>query len=150
MTTNTFWQYVLDHPETDWNYDWLSTNPNITWDIVKANPDKPWDYDWLSRNPNITWEIVKANPDKPWDYYELSSNPNITWDIVKANPDKPWDYDWLSTNQMENYVFPCCIMKRKAKERIEIIKEELMMKAWHPSRVEKLLEYYGMDWDEYI
>ena len=126
MTTNTFWQYVLDHPETDWNYDWLSTNPNITWDIVKANPDKPWDYDWLSTNPNITWDIVKANPDKEWKYY------------------------CLSTNRMENYVFPYCIMKRKAKERIEIIKEELMMKAWHPSRVEKLLEYYGMDWDEYV
>ena len=39
------------------NWDWLSSNPNITWEIVKANPDKPWD--WVGLSPNVTWENVK-------------------------------------------------------------------------------------------
>ena len=111
------------YPNAEWDYEFLSRNPNITWDIVKANLDKKWDYEFLSENSNITWDIVKANPDKPWSYENLSSNPNITWDmvqnnpnifdnyiwlsknpnitwdIVKANPDKRWNYFWLSMNK---------------------------------------------------
>ena len=40
--------------------------------FVKDNPDKPWDWQYLSSNPNITIEIVKANPNKPWDWKWLS------------------------------------------------------------------------------
>ena len=69
---------------------------------------------------------------------------------MKANPDKDWDYYWLSQNPMEKYQFPLCIMKRRAKERIEIIKEELISKVFHPSRVEKLVDLYGTDWDDYM
>ena len=135
-----WFQYILDNPDKGWNYKYLSYNPNITWEIVKANPDKDWNYYLLSGNPNITWEIVKANPEKPWNYCYLSANPNITWEIVKANPEKPWNYLYLSLNSMGKYDLPFCIMKRKAKERIEKIKEELIAKAWHPSRVERWLE----------
>ena len=45
-----WFQYILDHPDKQWNYEDLSRNPNITWEIVQANPDKPWDYDNLSIN----------------------------------------------------------------------------------------------------
>ena len=73
----------------------------------------------------------------------ISKNPSII-DLVEKYPEKPWDYYNLSTNPMEKYEFPLCVMKRRAKERIEIIKEELIAKAWHPSRVERWLEA-GMD-----
>ena len=56
-------------------------------DYIKLTPQKEWNYDYLSENPNITWDIVLANPDKAWNYACLSMNPNITWDIVSANPD---------------------------------------------------------------
>jgi len=128
----------------------LSKNPNITWDIVKENITKPWNYASLSTNPSITWEIIQANPDISWSYYWFCENPNISWDIVKANPTKDWDYIGLSCNPMEQYVFPTCIMKRKAKERTSKFKEELVMKMFHPSRVEKYIDYYGIDWEDYI
>ena len=51
--------------------------------LLKLYPDKEWDYKYLSQNPNITWDNVQNNPDKPWNYYWLSSNPNITWNNVK-------------------------------------------------------------------
>ena len=38
-------------------------------------------------------------------------------------------------------------MKRRAKERTSIIKEELIAKAWHPDRVQKWLDS-GMDIDD--
>jgi len=41
-------------------------------------------------------------------------------------------------------------MKRKAKERTSKFKEELVTKVFHPSRVEKWLDYYGTDWVDYI
>ena len=112
--------------------------------FILDNPEKGWDYWGLSKNPNITWEIVKKHPEFNWNYYGLSSNPNITWEIIKMNPEKPWDYQGLSMNPMEKYQFPLSIMKKRVNERIEIIKEELVAKAWHPSRVEKWLEC-GMD-----
>ena len=58
---------------------------------MEKHPAKPWDWNGLSSNPNITWDIVEKNPDKPWDWGVLSGNPNITWDIVEKNPDMPWD-----------------------------------------------------------
>jgi len=51
--------------------------------IIKENPDKIWDWDDLSSNPNITWDIIKNNLDKNWDWSDLSVKPNITWDIIK-------------------------------------------------------------------
>src|SRR5208337_2362322 len=50
------------------------TNHLLT--LLKLFPNKNWDWAWLSGNPNITFEIVKDNPDKNWDWACLSSNPN--------------------------------------------------------------------------
>ena len=50
-----WFQYILDHPEKDWNYAHLSRNPNVTWEMVQQNPQIKWDYQQLSINPNITW-----------------------------------------------------------------------------------------------
>jgi hypothetical protein len=98
---NQFEQYVIDNPNKDWNYTYLSRNENITFEIVQTIPDKDWDYFGLSQNSNITWRIVQDNPDIHWDYDWLSMNPNITWEIVEANPDKPWNFNRLSRNKFK-------------------------------------------------
>ncbi len=36
----------------EWSDKWFQ--------FIKDNPDKPWNYDYLSSNLNITWEIVQA------------------------------------------------------------------------------------------
>jgi len=41
-------------------------------------------------------------------------------------------------------------MKRKARERTDKIRQELIEKVFAPHRVEKWIEYYGMDWDEKV
>ena len=79
----------------------LSKNPNITIDIVKKylnvkNSNIAWDFNILSSHPNITWDDVKNNPGMSWNYDNLSKNPNINWDILKDNPDKPWNYQIFS------------------------------------------------------
>lgn len=37
-----WFQYILDHPNKNWNYCLLSSNPNILFDTIEANPGKPW------------------------------------------------------------------------------------------------------------
>ena len=101
-------------------------------------------------NPNITWEIVQANPDMPWNWRGLSANPNITPGIVQANLHKDWDWCKLSNNKFSKYKFPLPVMKRKAKEQSDKIRKELIEKVFAPHRVEKWIEYYGMDWDEKV
>ena len=95
-------------PNKNWNYDWLSQNPNITWEIIKENSKKPWNFNLLSLNSNITWKIIKDNPYalqsechnfwNIWNYWSLSKNSNITFQIVKDNPDISWNYNYLSQN----------------------------------------------------
>ena len=50
------------------------TLANHLWILVKRNPNKKWDWEGLSSNPNITWEIVQKNPNLPWKWSGLSSN----------------------------------------------------------------------------
>ena len=80
------------YPNKDWNWDFLSQNPNITFEFILQHPDKDWDWGVLSENPNITFEQVLQNPDKPWDFYCLSENPNITFENVLQYSDKPWNW----------------------------------------------------------
>ena len=52
-------------------------NENDLIKLLDLYPDKPWDWDGLSSNPNITWEFVQANPNKPWEWVYLHFNSNI-------------------------------------------------------------------------
>jgi hypothetical protein len=45
-------------------------------EFIEANPDKPWDWEYISSNPNITMKIIEANPDKPWNESGIFQNPN--------------------------------------------------------------------------
>jgi hypothetical protein len=46
-----WFDYIAQHPDKNWNYYYLSKNPNITWEHVQYNPDKNCD-------STITWDIV--------------------------------------------------------------------------------------------
>ena len=65
---------ILDNPDKDWNWNYLSMNSNITMKDILDNPDKPWNWNYLSMNSNITIKDVKNNHDKPWNWNYLSCN----------------------------------------------------------------------------
>ena len=60
--------------------------------LIDKYPDKDWDWTFISRNPNITIEIINKYHDKPWEWDEISSHPNIKMSIIENNPDKTWDW----------------------------------------------------------
>ena len=48
--SNHYFKFILDNPDKDWNWGYISYNPNITMDIIREHPDKSWDWDWISMN----------------------------------------------------------------------------------------------------
>ena len=37
-------QFIIDNPDKEWNWGFISGNPNITWKIIQSNLDKEWDW----------------------------------------------------------------------------------------------------------
>jgi len=85
-------------------------------------------------------KLLENNLDKI-DWYYLSQNPNAIH-ILENNIDK---LNWYRLSANPNiFVLDYEFLK----ERMDIIREELMMKAWHPTRVNKWLEA-GMDMETF-
>ena len=42
---------------------------NILTYLLEKYPDKPWDWNWywISKNPNITMKMIETHPEKPWN-----------------------------------------------------------------------------------
>ena len=80
-----WWQFILDNPGKNWNWNRISKNPNITMKDINDNPDKPWNWRCIFRNQNITMEDINDNPDKPWNWYYISENPGITIKDINDN-----------------------------------------------------------------
>ena len=72
--SDNYWQFIIDNPDKDWNWNLISENPNITWEIIQNNSDKPWSRNKILSNKNITWEIIQNNFDKKWCWKYISIN----------------------------------------------------------------------------
>jgi hypothetical protein len=92
-------EFIEKYPDKPWNWNRISTNPNITMEFIEKYPDKPWNWNWIPENPNITMEFIEKYPDKPWDWDYISMNPNINMDIIEKYPDKPWSWCYISRNK---------------------------------------------------
>jgi len=115
----------------------LSFNPNAI-HLLEQNQDK---IDWLklSENPNAI-HLLEQNKHKI-NWKMLSQNPNGMY-LLEANPDKIWMFQRLLTNPS---IFE--FDYEALKERCDIYKEELIQKAFHPSRIQKYLDM-GISIDE--
>ena len=89
---------LLKYPNKLWDWDWISSNPNITLEFIEKYPDKPWHWICISGNPNITMEFIEKYPDKRWNWPLISSNLNMTIEIIEKYPEKPWNWYGISYN----------------------------------------------------
>jgi hypothetical protein len=143
-----------------WIY--LSANPAAV-EILTANQDRII-FRTLARNPNAM-ELIKKYMHKI-SLIELSYNTNpealqivekqldklITWGPLSMNPsaikilERNQDkIDWYCISQ-NSAIFEYNYLKM-AEERMQLLREELMMKALHPSRIAKHLAQ-GLDIDD--
>ena len=102
-------------------------NPNAI-SILEKNQDKI-DWNSLSGNPNAM-HLLENNPDKIYWHY-FSANTNAI-SILEKNQDKI-NWEFLSRNGGT-----CELNYKFLKERMDIIREDLMKAVYHPKR----LEYY--------
>jgi hypothetical protein len=87
-------------------------------------------------NPNAI-QLLEENQNKiDWSY--LSENPNMIH-ILEKNINK---IDWYCFS-MNPSIFKKVINYLFLKERMDIIREELMMTIMHPKRLEKWIEMGG-------
>jgi hypothetical protein len=108
--------------------------------FLEKNQDKI-EWSMLSANPNAI-RLLEKNQDKI-DWIMLSSNENAM-DLLEKNQDKISWY-FISGNP-SIFVLNYDLLRK----RMNIIKEELIMKALHPNRFERYLELgYNMGDDSW-
>ena len=89
-------EYIEKHLGEDWDYYFLSLNPNITVDFIEKYSDKDWDYRNLSLNSNLTLDFIEKHINE-LDFHNLSSS-YITLDFIKKHIDERWNWYKLSSN----------------------------------------------------
>ena len=47
---NTLTYLLENHPDKDWDWEYISGNTNITMKFIEKHPYKPWDWYWISKN----------------------------------------------------------------------------------------------------
>ena len=72
----------------EWNWNSISSNPNITMDFIEKYPDKPWDWKCIYMNANITMDFIEKYQHKPCNWECISMNKNMTIELIEKYNDK--------------------------------------------------------------
>lgn len=83
---------------SNWHWETLSNNRNITWEYILANLDKKWNWCTLCFRYDFKFEYINLIPPNLLQWHAISANSNITWEIINSNPDLPWEWDGVSKN----------------------------------------------------
>ena len=86
-------------------------------------------------------EWIEKFPDKDWYWGQLgiSRNPNLTFEWIEKFPDKPWCWENISINPFtkEKELFELRVNKQKFVQ--DHLFESFVKKAYHPDRIERIL-----------
>ena len=77
---------IEKYPEKNWDWNNISSNPNLPIDYIEKHPEKDWNWDYISFNPNFTMEDIEKYSEKPWNWSEISANPNVTMEYIEKYP----------------------------------------------------------------
>lgn len=89
--------------ESEYNFDGLSSNPNLTHEFITKHSDKQWNFQKLSSNPCLTLEMLDIDFIE-YDYSLVSSNPSLTIEMYLKNPNV-FNHQNLMTNPAMNLEF---------------------------------------------
>jgi hypothetical protein len=67
-------EFILKHPEYNWNWWNVSMNPNVTMEFIEKHPEYDWDWGCVSQNPNVTMEFIESHPEYDWNWESISLN----------------------------------------------------------------------------
>ena len=125
--------------------DWRSISPNPSAiHLIEKNMDKIY-WDLLSANPNAVHLLEKNLENVNWFWF--SKNPNAV-SILEKNMEHA-NYGMLSMNP-EAINLLCKLDYVTMKKNMRTMCEELVISVFHPKRLEKICEDYGVDFDDLI
>lgn len=92
MSYSELEKIILSYPNKNWDFKWLSSNPNISLKFIDENPHLDWDYGYLSQHPKLTPEFIERHKyrnseNNKWDLYILASNLNLSIEYIFDNID---------------------------------------------------------------
>ena len=87
---NLTFEMIEKYSNIDWNWNYLSYNPNITIEVLKKYSDKPWNWE-NDFSRNMTMEIIENFPDKPWCLDSIIEVPRLGDSMIYKYPDKEWN-----------------------------------------------------------
>ena len=96
---------LLAYPNKDWDFRWLSMNPNISLTFIESNPQFSWNYYFISSHPKLTVEFIKKNINihskiNKWNMKKLASNKYLSIEYILNEIDpKYWSMSKLSCNR---------------------------------------------------
>nr|QFG73646.1 MAG: hypothetical protein [Megaviridae environmental sample] len=85
-------QYIIQYPDYNWDWKYISQHYVIPFHILLSNYDLPWNMWGISRNPCITLDIIRKYPDLSWSFRGISWNPNLTKEFFLDNLGMSWDW----------------------------------------------------------
>lgn len=85
-------------PNSEWDWESISENINISWEFIQENQHLPWDWECVPSNPNVSLDIIMSDKRIKEKFYGLSGNRNLTIDIVLLHPSAEWDWASITEN----------------------------------------------------
>lgn len=100
---------LLSFPNKNWDFKYLSMNPNISLQFIENNPQFQWNYYYVSEHPKLTPEFITKNKDKRWNLIQLASNKNLSIEYILNNIEPKY---WSKTKISSNLTLTIDILKK--------------------------------------
>lgn len=91
---------IENHPEIEWQWAYISLNPNITRDFLIKNIHQNWNWNTISSRKFIDTLLIDTYSHKPWNWVIISHNPdiNLNDNFIEKHINQNWDWAHLSLN----------------------------------------------------
>tara|TARA_E500000178_G_C17017199_1_gene753637 strand:+ start:799 stop:1845 length:1047 start_codon:yes stop_codon:yes gene_type:complete len=91
---------IDNHPEIDWQWSYISYNPNLTREFFIKNIHQKWNWNTISSRKFIDTSLIDKYLYKPWNWIVISHNTSVvcTENFIEKHINQSWDWGYLSLN----------------------------------------------------
>lgn len=135
-------QFILDNPDKPFTIPNLMYSMNVDCSIVDEYPDEPWNWEVIMEYQHLSIDLIKRNLHHftPRCWNQLVWNKKLSFDFIQKHHAK---LNFRIISLIEYDGFPDILHKynyyfqKKCAQFHHIMKNELLMVAWNPSRFQQ-------------
>lgn len=98
-----WFNFILQHPDREWDFDEMISNPRITWEIIQQNLYYPDTEEYRQKFPEFAGQPI------PWRLELFGSNYNLTMELILEHPEITFSYYYdtsITFTQMYQAKYP--------------------------------------------